>query len=210
MSAESVNQEKHLKAITVYCASSQALDAEYYDAARHLGTSLAQSGRSLVYGGGNLGLMGAVAEAVQQNGGHVHGIITEKLSALEQARTACDKLEIVATMRLRKQRMEELADAFIALPGGLGTFEELFEIIVGRLLGEHTCPIILINIKGYYDPFVALFEHAIAEGFIKPGVLELFEVVDSVDATLASLARFENESNSDDSQTDLSSLIPSN
>ena len=130
-------ERQKIQNVAVFCASRNSIHAKYFEAAHTLGRALAESGRTLVYGGGDLGLMGAIAAETQSHGGRVHGIITKKLARLEQARHACDELEIVETMRDRKRRMEELADAFIALPGGIGTFEELIEIIVGRLLGEH-------------------------------------------------------------------------
>lgn len=209
MTTHATRKCKRIEAVTVYCASSRAIDEVYFSAARTLGAGLARSGRRLIYGGGNLGLMGTVAEAVHARGGPVHGIITEKLKDLEQARVTCDQLEIVPTMRLRKQRMEELADAFIALPGGLGTFEELFEMIVARLLREHQCPIILVNIKGYFDPFTALFEHAIQEGFMKPGVQQLFEIVETAEAAVGRLDDYEQGVGQGLTESDLGGLIPS-
>ncbi len=168
-----------IRAVTVYCSARDELAEVYFDAARTLGRLLAESGRTLVYGGGNLGLMGCIADAVHQHGGRVHGIITEKLTVMEQARLDCDTLETVVTMRDRKHRMEVLADAFLALPGGIGTFEELLEMIVARFLGEHSNPIILINTKHYFDPFVQLIEQSMAEGFMRPGTRELIQIVDT-------------------------------
>ena len=170
-----VNNE--ISAIAVFCASSQSIDAAYHNAAYELGRVLATSNRALIYGGGGIGLMGTLADAVAKHGGKVHGIITQTLINLEQARQNCDELEIVPTMRDRKKRMENLADAFIALPGGIGTYEELLEIIVGRLLAEHANPIILINTKNYFQPLIDLFNHTIKEGFMNPGIHQLFKVV---------------------------------
>lgn len=176
--------------MAVFCASSNSIHAKYFEAAHTLGRALAESGRMLVYGGGDLGLMGTIAAEMQSHGGRVHGIITKKLARLEQARHACDELEIVETMRDRKRRMEELADAFIALPGGIGTFEELIEIIVGRFLGEHQCPIVIVDVAGYFCPLIALFDHAISEGFMRVSIREMFDVVDTPTEAMALLDEY--------------------
>ncbi|MFG0331335.1 MAG: TIGR00730 family Rossman fold protein [Phycisphaerales bacterium] len=167
-----------IQTITVYCSSSDSIDGVYARAAEELGQALAKAGVMLVYGGGCVGLMGRVAETVHRHGGRVHGVITERLVALEQARHECDELEVTPTMRDRKARMEELADAFIALPGGLGTFEELFEMMVAKVLGEHAKPIVLVNVAGYYDPFLELLERSVEARFMRPGVLQLIHLVD--------------------------------
>jgi len=180
-----------ISAIAVYCASSNDIDAAYHDAAQSLGRALASSNRTLIYGGGGIGLMGTLADAVAQHGGKVHGIITETLINLEQARQNCDELEIVPTMRDRKKRMENLADAFIALPGGIGTYEELLEIIVGKLLAEHANPIILINTKNYFQPLLNLFDHTIKEGFMNAGIRQLFQVVPTPDQAITILNEYE-------------------
>lgn len=173
-----------IRSIAVFCSSSDAIDQPYFDAAREVGEAIGRSGRSIIYGGGNLGLMGCVAEAAHAVGGRVHGVITEKLRELEQARHECDELEIVNTMRERKARMEALADAFIILPGGIGTFEEFFEIVVGRFLAEHDKPIIMVNVAAYFDPLVQLLDHAVSEGFVHQGFLRLFEVVEDPGAAM--------------------------
>jgi len=185
-------ERRPIRNVTVFCASSNSIHAEYFEAAHALGQALAESGRMLVYGGGDLGLMGAIAAEMQSHSGRVHGIITKKLARLEQARHACDELEIVETMRDRKRRMEELADAFIALPGGIGTFEELIEIIVGRLLGEHHCPIVIVDVAGYFRPLIALFDHAINEGFMQESIREMFDVVDTPKEAMVILDEFGN------------------
>jgi uncharacterized protein (TIGR00730 family) len=137
---------------------------------------LASAGFVLVYGGGATGLMGAVAEAAHISGGCVHGIITHKLANMELARKTCDELEYVDTMRQRKQRMEELADAFVALPGGIGTFEELFEMLVARQLGDHDKPILIVNVNDYFAPFRALLAQALAQKFIDQSTHDIIEV----------------------------------
>ncbi|MCC6909062.1 MAG: TIGR00730 family Rossman fold protein [Phycisphaerales bacterium] len=166
-----------IRQVTVYCASSQDLDRVYFDAAERLGRAIAHAGLMLVYGGGSFGLMGCVADSVHRHGGRVHGIITEKLAALEYARETCDELEIVPTMRIRKQRMEELADAFIALPGGVGTYEELFEMLVARKLRDHDKPLIVVNVNGYFDPLIAMLQRGVDEGFMTADVVALLDVV---------------------------------
>lgn len=163
--------------VTVYCASSEHLDRVYIDAAERLGEAIARAGLMLVYGGGSVGLMGCVADSAHRHGGKVHGIITEKLAALEYARETCDELEIVPTMRIRKQRMEELADAFIALPGGVGTYEELFEMLVARKLRDHDKRLIVVNVNGYFNPLLAMLQRGVDEGFITADVRDLLEIV---------------------------------
>jgi len=180
--------ERSIRAVAVYCASSEAIDAVHFDAAADLGRLLAQRGIMLVYGGGRLGLMGRIADAVHEQHGRVHGVITEKLRTLELARDTCDTLEIVRTMRQRKQRMEELADAFIALPGGIGTYEEFFEILVGRVLADHLKPIVVVNVDGHFDPLLDLLRHGVEHRFIKPTVLDLVAVAESPGVAIDMLA----------------------
>ena len=163
-----------MQSITVYCASSTALDPEFHEPVRQIGALLVERDLRLIYGGGRVGLMGEVARAVREGGGHVTGIITQTLVELEQADDACDELVVVDTMRERKRLLTERGDAFLALPGGLGTYEELFEVLVGRQLGEHTKPIGLVNINGYYDPLVELIDHGVEHRFIRPAMRDLF------------------------------------
>jgi uncharacterized protein (TIGR00730 family) len=156
----------HFSRICVYCGSSPGSRPEYVEAAKLLGAELARRGIGLVYGGGSVGIMGAVARAVHDNGGEVHGIIPAPLTPKELSGAPIGKLEVVDSMHTRKARMVELADGFIAMPGGFGTFEELFETITWCQLGIHAKPIGLLNIAGYYDPLRQLVERAIDEGFI--------------------------------------------
>ncbi len=208
-----MSSNERISAVAVYCASSDAIHDAYREAAQNLGKSIASSNRSLIYGGGGIGLMGVVADAVAENGGRVHGIITETLVNLEQARHNCDELEVVPTMRERKRRMEELADAFIALPGGIGTYEELLEIIVGKLLAEHAGPIVLVDVKGYFQPLIALLDHTIKEGFMNAGVRELFQVVQTPDQAITILNDHEKNNQNGKNQPPTSipdwKLIPS-
>ncbi|MBL1217637.1 MAG: TIGR00730 family Rossman fold protein [Planctomycetes bacterium] len=163
--------------IAVYCSASTRIADSYRDAARCLGTAIASAGHELVYGGGSVGLMGEVAEAVSAAGGRVHGVITETLVALEQARQTCDELEVVQTMRQRKHLIAERAEAFIALPGGLGTYEELLETLVSRIVQEHSKPIVLVNVDRYFDPLLAMLQNGVEQRFIRSKTLSLLQVV---------------------------------
>ena len=158
----------YLSHICVYCGASDGVSPEYLAGASALGAEMARRGYGLVYGGGSVGLMGAVARGVAQNGGAVHGVIPTPLLPKEVSGPPIGTLEIVDSMHTRKARMAELADAFIALPGGFGTLEELFETITWTQLGIHRKPIGLLNSAGFYDPLLALVEHLIVQGFVRP------------------------------------------
>lgn len=164
--------------ITVYCSSSGALEPHFSDGARAVGRALAEAGLTLVYGGGSIGLMGECARAAHAGGGRVVGIITAKLDNLEHGWRGCDELEIVDSMPQRRSRMMELADGYVVLPGGLGTYEEFFEVLVARQLGDHGAPIVIVNHNGYYDPLIAMIEHGIEHRFIRPAIREALIVVD--------------------------------
>jgi uncharacterized protein (TIGR00730 family) len=155
-----------IKTICVYCGSADGLNREYLDAAFQMGQILAQAGLQLVYGAGKTGLMGAVADGALQAGGMVTGIVPTLLNTPQLIHAGLTRLEIVENIHLRKARMSELADAFIALPGGYGTFEELFETLTWAQIGLHQKPIGLLNTSRYYDPLLALVQHALKEGFI--------------------------------------------
>ncbi|MFO0830084.1 MAG: TIGR00730 family Rossman fold protein [Phycisphaerales bacterium] len=165
-----------MRAITVFCSSSTILEPHFARAARRVGEELARRGLVLVYGGGSIGLMGETARAAKAAGGRVEGIITQQLLDLEQGWTGCDELVVVDSMRERKRLLEARGDAFVVLPGGLGTYEEFFEILVSRYLGNHPKPIGVVNDDGYYDPLVALIEHGIDHKFIRPSVRELLAI----------------------------------
>lgn len=167
-----------MRSVTVYCSSSGALQAHFSDGARTVGQALAEAGLTLVYGGGSIGLMGECARAVKAGGGRVVGIITAKLDTLEHGWRGCDELEIVDSMPERRSRMMELADGYVVLPGGLGTYEEFFEVLVARQLGDHGAPIVIVNHGGYYDPLIAMIEHGIEHRFIRPAIREALIVVD--------------------------------
>lgn len=152
--------------ICVYCGSRPGEDTAYTQAATAVGTWIGTHGGQLVYGGGRSGLMGTVAEATRRAGGRVVGIIPQALVDKELANRACDELHIVQTMHERKAMMAERSDAFIALPGGIGTFEELFEVWTWRQLGYHDKPLGLLNVAGYYDGLLAFLNHSVASGFM--------------------------------------------
>ncbi|WP_153132273.1 TIGR00730 family Rossman fold protein [Dechloromonas hortensis] len=161
-----------MERICVFCGSNAGTNPIYRDEAEKLGRLLAARGIELVYGGGNIGLMGAVADACLAAGGTVIGIIPEALMGKEVAGRPVDhraltRLEVVDSMHTRKARMAELADGFIALPGGFGTFEEFCEVLTWGQLGFHVKPMGLLNVNGFYDPLLALFEQAVGEGFLR-------------------------------------------
>lgn len=164
------------KLLCVYCASSDRLDPKYYSAAAELGREMVLRGWGLVYGGGKTGMMGAVARAVKQNGGRVVGVIPEFMKARELAYDEADELLTVITMRERKLMMETRADAFVTLPGGWGTLEEIMEILTLRQLDVVKKPCVFLNQDGFYDPLLQLFDRMLAEKFFKPSNMELFRV----------------------------------
>ena len=152
--------------ICVYCGSRPGENEAYAQAATAVGEWIGAHGGQLVYGGGRSGLMGTVAESTRRAGGRVVGIIPQALVDKELANRACDELHIVQTMHERKAMMAERSDAFIALPGGIGTFEELFEVWTWRQLGYHDKPLGLLNVAGYYDGLLAFLNHSVASGFM--------------------------------------------
>lgn len=168
------------KFLCVYCASSSHLDAKYHCAAVALGRGLVERGWSLVYGGGNVGLMGAVAQAVKDRGGTVVGVIPEFMRARELAFTAADELIVVDSMRERKRLMAERADAFVALPGGIGTLEELAETMTERYLNLSRKPVVIVNQAGFYDDLLRFFARMVAERFKSDGLGRLYAVADEV------------------------------
>lgn len=169
-----------MPAICVYCAASNNIDQTYFAAARELGQLIAQRGDSLVYGGGSVGLMGEVARSVKAHGGKVVGVIPHVLVDVEFAFHEADELIYTDCMRTRKAEMDRRADAFITLPGGFGTLEELFEILVGRVLKYHNKPIVIVNTGGFYDPLIELMEHMYEHRFARPRSRELYRVVNEI------------------------------
>ena len=158
--------------LCVYCGSRPGRRVEYLDAAIAVGRAIGQRGWQLVYGGGNVGLMGALADAALAHGAKVIGVIPRSLVAREVAHRGLDQQQVVDTMHQRKQAMAERADAFLALPGGIGTLEELYEVWTWRHLGYHDQPIGLLNADGFYDGLLAFMQHTVAEGFLSATQLE--------------------------------------
>ena len=182
------SQAANIRRLCVYCGSSGAVDRHYRDAAMELGEQLAAAGIGLVYGGGRVGLMGLLADAVLDAGGEVIGIIPARLRDAELAHLGASELVVVDSMHERKRLMAERADAFAVLPGGVGTLDELFEILSWKQLGLHKKPITLVDIRGYWAPLRALLDHIIVAGFARPETQELFRVVPTVTALMVSLA----------------------
>jgi uncharacterized protein (TIGR00730 family) len=168
------------KLLCVYCSSSDRLDPKYYSVATDLGHEMVARGWGLVYGGGKTGLMGTVARAVKERGGRVVGVIPEFMKARELAFDAADELVTVITMRERKLLMETRADAFVALPGGFGTLEEIMEILTLRQLNVVNKPCVFLNQDGFYDDLLRFFEKMLAEKFFKPSNMEIFRVAPTV------------------------------
>ncbi len=162
--------------LCVFCGSQPGTRPEYREAARLVGQILASDCVRLVYGGGRVGLMGVVADAVLEGGGSVLGVIPDPLATKELVHEGCTELVVVRSMHERKARMADEATAFLALPGGVGTFEEFFEILTWGVLGLHRKPIGLLNVAGYYDPLLQLLDHAVAERFVRPEHRALVEV----------------------------------
>ncbi|HPO14505.1 MAG TPA: TIGR00730 family Rossman fold protein [Candidatus Hydrogenedentes bacterium] len=179
-----------IKTVCVYAASSDTLDGVYAEAARRLGVLLGQAGYSLVYGGGNNGLMGILAEAMHAQGGHITGVIPDKLHGLELAYAGCDELIVTHHLRERKSVMEARADAFIALPGGFGTLEEILEIVTLKQLGYHQKPVVFLNINGIYDRLMHFFNGLLEERFITQAHQRLYHVSASPEDALAFLASY--------------------
>jgi uncharacterized protein (TIGR00730 family) len=177
-----------VRAVTVYCSSSSAIDHAYVRAGAALGAGIAARGWALVYGGNSVGLMETLADAARAAGGRVIGVTPQSLVDKGIHDTRCDELIVTAGMRERKAIMEERGDAFVAMPGGLGTLEEIFEIIVGKSLGYHTKPIVLLNVEGFYDPLLTMIEHGIERGFIKEKARDLYFVSTTVDAAVRFIA----------------------
>lgn len=175
--------------LCVYCGSKPGRDPRFVDAASRVGSWIGHHGGQLVYGGGNNGLMGVVADATLAAGGTVVGVIPESLVIKEFAKQDCTELHIVQTMHERKQKMAERADAFVALPGGIGTFEEFFEVWTWRQLGYHDKPIGLLNVAGYYDGLGRFIDGSVSEGFIGEWQMGLIEQSDQPEALLRQLVQ---------------------
>ncbi len=179
-----------MQSIVVYCASSPGSNPIYKDIAIELGEQMARRNLRLIYGGGNGGLMGTVANAVLENGGQVTGVIPNFLADLEVAHRTLTELHFVETMHERKFKMVSLAKGVITLPGGYGTFDELFEILAWRQLKLYDGPIAVLNVNGYYDLMLQQLDRCVADGFLRAENRDLIIVADTVDAVLAQIEAF--------------------
>lgn len=177
-----------MKRLAVYCGSSLGADPAFADAARVLGERMAARGVDLVYGGGRLGLMGVVADAVLAGGGRVFGVIPEALSGLEVAHEGLTELHVVPSMHARKAKMTELTDAFVALPGGIGTFDELFEAWTWNALGYHAKPFALLNVAEFWNGMTDFLDGATAAGFMSPARRAQLRVAHDPDEAIDMLA----------------------
>ena len=174
--------------VCVYCGARPGTDPAYMEAATELGLNLAGAGMRLVYGAGDVGLMGAVARAAQAAGGQTFGVIPTHLMAWEVGKRDLTTFVVTETMHERKKVMFMNADAVAVLPGGAGSLDELFEVLTWRQLGLHAKPIYLLDVKGYWQPLVALIDHVIAQGFADPGLRDFLHIVPVVPALMARLS----------------------
>ncbi|MEP7074453.1 MAG: TIGR00730 family Rossman fold protein [Acidobacteriota bacterium] len=176
--------------ICVFCGSSSGTDPVYSRTAAAVGEFLAENGIELVYGGGRVGLMGTVADSVLANGGRVIGVIPEALDKKEIAHKGLTELHVVTSMHQRKALMAELSDGFVAMPGGFGTFEEICEIVTWAQLGIHQKPCGLLNVNGFYDPLIELFDRSTGSGFIRPEHRQIILVGTEIDGLFESMKNF--------------------
>ncbi|HJV07840.1 MAG TPA: TIGR00730 family Rossman fold protein [Chromobacteriaceae bacterium] len=176
-----------MKSVCLFCGSNKGSNPRYAEAARLFGQTLAEQGITLVYGAGNVGLMGVAADAALAAGGKVVGVIPRFLQAKEVAHHALSEIHITHTMHERKALMAELSDGFVALPGGFGTFDELFEILTWAQLGIHGKPIGLLNVAGFYDPLMQMVKQTIDAGFVREQNLSLFTLAETPTALLDSM-----------------------
>jgi len=177
-----------VKRLAIYCGSATPSDPVYIDNARFVGRTLAERGIGVVYGGGRLGLMGAVADAALEAGGEVIGVIPTALVDAEMAHRGCTELHVVETMHQRKQAFTDLSDGFVTIPGGTGTMDELWEAMSWAQLGYHSKPVGLLNVAGYYDGLIAFVEKMAEVGFLRPMHHDILLVEDQLDALLERMA----------------------
>lgn len=182
-----------IKTVCVYCSSSGTVAAPYFAAAETMGELLARRGYTLIYGGATVGLMGALAKAVHRHGGRVIGVIPRFMRDLEIAYEAADECIVTSTMRERKEVMETRADAFIALPGGFGTLEEVLEVLTLRQLGRHHKPIVFLDTEGFYQPLELLFERFYEHRFAKPASRGIYHVAREPEGVMRYLQDFRAE-----------------
>jgi len=180
-----------LSSVCVFCGSNGGADPAYVEAARTVGRGLAERSLRLVYGGGNVGMMGAIADSALAAGGDVVGVIPRQIFDLEIGHSGLSDLRVVGSMHERKALMADLADAFVALPGGIGTFEELFEIYTWAQLGLHRKPLGLLDVAGYYEPLRAMLDHAVDQRFLRPETRAMLAFDESLGALLERFAAWE-------------------
>jgi uncharacterized protein (TIGR00730 family) len=179
-----------MKSICVYCGSANQASSDYFIATRQMGETLARRGLTLVFGGGRTGLMGVLADAVIEQGGKAVGVIVENMNTPELAHTRLARLEVTPTIHQRKARMYELADGYIALPGGYGTLDELFETLTWAQIGEHAKPVGLLNVNGYYDDLLRMLDRALLEKFLFPEHRAALLCHSDPDALLNAMAQY--------------------
>ncbi|QCP48760.1 TIGR00730 family Rossman fold protein [Trinickia violacea] len=180
-----------MKSVCVYCGSSFGVKPVYAKAAQSFGRALVEAGLTLVYGGGRVGLMGTIADEVLAAGGRAIGVIPELLVNKEVGHRGLSELHVVPDMHQRKKMMADLSDAFVALPGGAGTLEELFEVYTWAQLGYHHKPVALYNIDGYYDPLVTMLEHTVQEGFMQQTYLDILQIDTDAAALIDKVKRYQ-------------------
>lgn len=181
-----------IKKVCVYCSSSSKIDKQYIEAGKDLGRILAKHNLELVYGGGSVGLMGVLADTVLENGGKVIGVIPEFMCEVEWQHNGISELILTKNMHERKEKMAQMADAIVALPGGCGTLEELLEIITWKQLGIHSLPIVIVNTNNYYKHLIAQLQQSADEMFMRPEHLEMWQVVNSPEELIEAINNQEN------------------
>jgi uncharacterized protein (TIGR00730 family) len=180
-----------MKSICVFCGSSDSVHADYLTAAHQLGKTLAERGIRLIFGGGKTGLMGAVANGVLDAGGEVIGVIIPSMNTKALAHDGLTRMEVPLTMHARKAKMHELADGYIALPGGFGTFDELFETVTWAQTGAHEKPVGLLNVRNYYAPLMAAIDHAVQEGFVFQEHRDVLFMAEEPNALIDKMEKYE-------------------
>ncbi|CAG4888800.1 LOG family protein [Paraburkholderia saeva] len=180
-----------MKAVCVYCGSSDGARPLYAEAARAFGRALVKADLALVYGGGKVGLMGVIANEVMAAGGRAIGVIPELLVNKEVGHDGLTELHVVPDMHQRKKMMADLSDAFVAMPGGAGTLEELFEVFTWAQLGYHQKPVAVLNIDGFYDPLVSLLRHTVDEGFMQQKYFDILQIDANPEALIGKLQRYQ-------------------
>jgi len=187
MTKKNILDSHHVKMVTIYASSSAALRPVYYDAARRLGEILALAGKSITYGAGGGGLMGAMADGALSRGGEVYGVVPGFLQDLELTHRGLTELKVVGDMRERKHRMLQDSDAVVALPGGSGTYEELFEALTMKRLGQWVKPVVIVNTIGFYDGLLGFLRHSVDECFMGRNHLNMWSVVDEPEQVLEAI-----------------------